>query len=434
MTRPPLTALALAFALSLLPLTPLPASATLAPPLPASEAASPYQTWSNGPPKGEGFFALAVWLQNPSRAERYKALGINTYVGLWRGPTAAQLDQLREAGMYVICHQNDLARSRADDPTIIGWMHGDEPDNAQSLGEGRGYGPPILPEVIVRDYEALRETDPTRPVFLNLGQGVAWDQWHGRGVRTNRPEDYPEYIQGSDIVSFDIYPATHSHPDVAGNLAYVARGVDRLVRWSEGRKIVWNCIEASRINHPENKPSPRQLESEVWMAIIHGSMGIVYFVHEWEPQFNESALLDDAELGPAVAEVNALITRLAPVLNGPTLEGAVAVEARPVAAEAADASGDGPAIRQVTDEDVAVLVKQRGEDLVLFAVEMRGRETEATLTLAVEDRPGPWTVEQILGDGGAPSRLEAGEGLKVRFSPWRPHIYRLRPAGQMGGE
>jgi len=29
-------------------------------------------------------------------------------------------------------------------------------------------------------------------VLLNLGQRVAYDQWIGRGARTNHPEDYVE--------------------------------------------------------------------------------------------------------------------------------------------------------------------------------------------------------------------------------------------------
>ena len=27
------------------------------------------------------------------------------------------------------------------------------------------------------------------------------------------------------------------------------------------------------------------------MSLIHGSMGLIYFVHEWKPKFNEWALL-----------------------------------------------------------------------------------------------------------------------------------------------
>src|SRR6187402_1134989 len=101
-------------------------------------------------------------------------------------------------------------------------VQNDEPDNAQPLGQNQGYGPPILPEKIVRKYEQMRAADPTRPVLLNLGQGVAWDNYIGRGVRRNRPGDYPEYIKGCDIASFDIYPACHDHADVKGKLEFVA--------------------------------------------------------------------------------------------------------------------------------------------------------------------------------------------------------------------
>ena len=124
--------------------------------------------------------------------------------------------------MPVICDQNDYALKHLDEKTIVGWMHGDEPDNAQSLPGGKGYGPPILPEKIIQDYGKIRSNDPSRPVMLNLGQGVAWDGWYGRGTRSNHPEDYAEYVRGGDIISFDIYPAVHDKPAVAGKLWYVA--------------------------------------------------------------------------------------------------------------------------------------------------------------------------------------------------------------------
>ena len=239
-----------------------------------TDAASPYARWKNGPPSDPAYFPIAVWLQNPKNAERYKAAGINLYVGLWRGPTTNQLAALQQAGMPVICSQNARGLENKDNPIIVGWMHGDEPDNAQSLGRGKGWGPPILPEVIVRDYEKIRGADPTRPVFLNLGQGVAWDNYIGRGVRRNHPEDYPAYLKGCDIASFDIYPVVHDHPDVAGKLEFVARGVQRLRQWTGGQKPVWNCIECTHIGNPSTKPTPQQVRSEVWMSLIHGSRGL----------------------------------------------------------------------------------------------------------------------------------------------------------------
>src|SRR5262249_42057798 len=135
--------------------------------------------YPKGLPRTPDSFPLAVWLQAPANAARYKAIGIDLYVGLWRGPTEEQLDALDRAGLRVICAQNERSLRFKDRPTIVGWMHGDEPDNAQSLGRGKGYGPPIPMAKIVEGYERIRKADPDRPVLLNLGQGVAWDGWHG---------------------------------------------------------------------------------------------------------------------------------------------------------------------------------------------------------------------------------------------------------------
>ena len=369
----------------------------------ATAPANPYAQWRNGPPHSADFFPIAVWLQNPRNAEKYKQAGINTYVGLWRGPTDEQLAELKNAGMKVICHQNKTALKYIDDPRIIGWMHGDEPDNAQSLGQGKGYGPPILPQKIMDDYCKIRQTDPTRPVLLNLGQGVAWDGWYGRGVRTNHPEDYAEYVKGCDIASFDIYPAVHDKPEIAGNLWYVAKGVERLVKWSEGKKVVWNCIECTRISNPDTKATPHQAKCEAWMSLIHGSMGLIYFVHEWQPRFNESALLSDPEMLSAVTAINHQITELAPVLNSPTIE------------DTASVSSSNEAV------PVAMMAKKHDGATYLFAVAMRGAKTMATFTLQHAESVN--TVEVI----GENRTINVKDGVfKDNFEAWDVHLYRTK--------
>lgn len=365
---------------------------------------SPYEQWSRGPGGGTGFFPIAVWLQNPTKAKLYRAAGINVYVGLWRGPTEEQLAQLKDAGMRLICSQNKVALAHLDDPTIVGWMHGDEPDNAQSLGSGKGYGPPIAPEKIVADYERIRAADPSRPVLLNLGQGVAWDGWYGRGVRTNHPEDYAEYVKGCDIASFDIYPVAHDEPEIAGNLWYVAHGVQRLKQWAQGRPV-WNCIECTRISNKEHKATPEQVRCEVWMSIVHGSMGLIYFVHEWQPKFDESALLTDSTMYEAVSRVNHRIAELAPVLNSPTV---------------ADGARAEPANAEVP---IATMVKKHGGAVYLFAVAMRRGQTRAKL--AIRDLPGRYAVE-VLDENRT---LESTDGaFEDDFKPWDVHLYRLTAA------
>jgi hypothetical protein len=368
---------------------------------PNPQVLSPYRPWTNGPSADPGFFPLAVWLQNPAKASSYRQAGINTYVGLWRGPTEAQLTALRQAGMKVICHQNELALRQRDDPTIIGWMHGDEPDNAQSLGSGQGYGPPIAPEKIVADYHRIRVADPTRPVLLNLGQGVAWDNWIGRGVRRNHPEDYPEYIKGCDIASFDIYPVVHDNPEVTGKLWFVARGVERLIQWSGSRTITWNCLECTRISNVNRKPTPQHVRAEAWMALIHGSRGLIYFLHQFKPTFREAALLDDPEMLQAVTALNRQITELAPILNSPTAPDAATVKCDP------------------PDASVAVLAKRHQGATYLFAVGMRDMAANATVTLAGD--VGDTTVE-VLGENRA---LPVQNGaFSDRFGPWDVHLYR----------
>jgi hypothetical protein len=366
----------------------------------AEPASSPASTqWKNGLPREEGYFPIGVWLQNPRNAARYRAAGINLYVGLWRGPTTNQLAELQQAGMSVICAQNRAGLENQNNPVIVGWMHDDEPDNAQSLGAGQGYGPPILPSSVLRDYERMRAADPSRPVLLNLGQGVAWDHYIGRGIRCNHPEDYPEYLKGCDIASFDIYPVVHDAPEVKGQLEFVARGVERLVQWTRGEKTVWNCIECTHISNPDVKATPAQVGAEVWMALIHGSRGLIYFVHQFKPTFNEAALLDDPEMLAAVTTLNRQIHELAPVLNSPSVrDGATAEAASPI----------------------AWMLKRHGNAIYLFAVNLRN-----------EPARGSWVVRGLAGDAEAELLSESRRvtvrngALADEFGPYAVHLYRV---------
>lgn len=385
---------------------------------------SPYARWSRGLPADPGFFPLAVWLQDPRNAPRFQEAGINLYVGLWRGPTQEQIDELKKHRMPVICDQNAWAIQHLDEEIIVGWMHGDEPDNAQDLRSGwpdlqradvqfsvdgsrfGPYGPPIPPSHIRADYARMAAVDPTRPVLLNLGQGVAWN-YYGRGVRSQHPEDYLEYVQGADIVSFDIYPARHERPEIQGQLWYVPRGVMNLREWTQDRKIIWNCIECNRAGFMAEKPTPEQVRAEVWMSLIHGSQGIIYFVHHFDP-FVEAGLLRDEELLAAVTALNRQILRLAPVLNSPTVE-------------VAEGSSDNP------DVPVALMAKQYQGDTYLFAVAMREGETAATFT--VKEMAGPRTVEVL--DEERTLTLENGR-FQDRFAPYQVHLYRIMETSRSG--
>lgn len=387
------------------------------PAAPAARADDYYAQWENGPPSTDDYFPLAVWLQaaTTSRINQYKAIGINLYIGLWDGPTESQLSALKNAGMQVICHQNATGLASPNNDVIVGWMQRDEPDNAQPDGSG-GYGPPVLPSVIAQRYQDMVTADPTRPVWMNLGVGVAWDGWWGRGVRTNHPEDYPLYIMGDasasppygpgcDIVSFDIYPYAMNDADSRYTPNdkgwYVPFGVERLVGWSDpATQRVWNCVECTNI-HGHDEATPHQVRYMVWSAIIHGSRGIVYFCHEFSP-FIEAGLLADPVMSAAVGELNAQITTLAPVINGPTVTGTVTAESSNPAAP------------------VDVLVKQHGDHLYVFAACMRDETTTATFTVSGIGLDGP---AEVIDEGR--SLPLSGGAFQDTFGPLDVHLYRV---------
>jgi hypothetical protein len=366
------------------------------------EPSNPYAQWKNGPPKDASFFPIAVWLQDPANAAKFKHAGINLYIGLWHGPTEADLAELKKHGMPVICGQTAVGLAHKDDPIIVGWMHGDEPDNAQDLPGGKGYGPPILPARIIKQYEDLRKADPSRPVFLNLGRSVAWDSFPDRGVRSKHDEDYPEYVKGCDIASFDVYPVANAAPSVQGRLDLVGLGVERLVKWSQGRKIVWNCIECTRISGT-TKATPKQVKAEVWMSLIHGSQGLVYFVHEFKPKFDECALLHDAAMLAGVTALNRQVEELAPALNSPTIKDALKVESSDQAVP------------------VATLVKKRGGATFVFAVAMKPGATEATFAL---NGLAAGAQVEVLGEN---RKIEPADGkFQDHFGDWDVHLYRIK--------
>ncbi|MBN2582858.1 MAG: beta-galactosidase [Planctomycetes bacterium] len=393
---------------------------------PQEQTAAPYAQWKNGLSRDANYFPIAVWLQAPSRAPQYKAAGINLYVGLWQGPTEEQLAELKKHEMPVICDQNEVGLKHIDDPIIVGWMHGDEPDNAQKFKEYwnsdkekikeawpelyasqrldtrdyTGYGPPVPPKWIIRDYEEIRRRDPSRPVMVNLGCGVAWEGFVGRGERTGKLEDYPEYIKGCDVVSYDVYPVTTGQ--LSSQLWYQAQGVGRLCTWTEGRKPVWNCLECTGMANVNIKPTPHQVKAQAWMAIIHGSRGLIYFVHQFNP-FNEAALLDDPEMLAGVTALNRQIQELAPVLNSATIADAVTV-----------ASSE-------PHTPVHAIVKRHDGATYVLAVSMYSRKTEAAFKAT--GLPAAAKAEVI----GEDRTIDVTDGgFKDAFEGHEVHLYRIK--------
>ncbi|HJZ86561.1 MAG TPA: hypothetical protein VKN99_15375 [Polyangia bacterium] len=360
--------------------------------LPWAGGASYYGRWSHGPPSDASFFPITVWLQTPSNALRYQQVGVNFFTGLWQGPTDQQLQTLAGAGMPTICDQGGVWQSHLNDTTIRGWLQPDEPDNAQPNGMG-GYDPCIPPSTIVAGYNTMNANDGTRPVMLGLGRGVADTSWVGRGTCTGRTDMYPMYAAGGDVLAYDIYPVNDGAP-----IEIVATGVDNLRMWSGYTKPVYQDIEASNINNT-TRPSPAQIRSEVWMAIVHGAEGIQYFCHRFAPTFSETDCLDDAPTHAAMTAINQQITQLAPVLNTPPIGNGVTTSA---------------------SQPVDTLLKRQGGATYLFAVEMRSGATTATFTLR---GLAPSASAEVLGENRS---IPVANGVfSDDFQSYAVHLYKI---------
>jgi hypothetical protein len=351
------------------------------------------------------FFPIAVWAQNPKNAAAYKENGINMYVSIHGGIDQEKLDFLKAADMKVITHQNDFGRMNLDEPLICGWMHGDEPDNARLNKTTNSYDPCIDPAKIIADYKKLKESDPSRPVYMNLGRGVAVTNWAGRGTCRGKTDMYrisnDGYLKGCDIASFDVYPVNSREEDVKDSLWYVAKGIDNLLEWSDYSKPVWCWIETTKISErAERKPTPAEVKSEVWMALIHGASGFGYFCHSFHPSTVDAALLHDKEMIEGVKAINEQVTSLAEVLNSPTTSGYATVKS------------------SVSSIPVDIMTKKHQDDNYIFAVSMRPGRTQAVFHVQEGKKV------EVIGENRK-IRIKKGK-FTDDFSGYAVHLYKVK--------
>jgi len=370
----------------------LPGSSGEPAPLPWFGGPDYHADWPRGYSPEPSYFPIGVWMQNPVNAARFAAVGVNHYMGLWQGPTEEQLRGARDADMPVVCEQQGVWRENLEERQIRGWLMQDGPDNAQELEDG-SYGPCIAPAETRARYERMAEADPSRPVVLLLGQGVAIPDWVGRGECTGRTEDYFGYAESADLLVNYTYPIANEHP-----IELVATGIRNLNEYARFEKPVFADIEASSIRGLP-RPTPRQLRAEVWMSLIHGAAGIQYFCHRMEP-FNETDCLDDAETADALGRINRELSALAPVLN---------TQSYALAPRSARA--------QVP---VHAVLKRLGAERYVLAAGMADGATSASFDLGGLSRGA--RVE-VLGEG---RDLVADDGaFEDDFAPYDVHLYRI---------
>ena len=374
---------------------------------PAAEAEPPeaftssyYARWANGPSPDPAHFPIGVWLQAPTKlkdgvvnAESYRRMGVNTFVGLHSWPPDREhLTALERAGITFIGggHQGPAEPRDAGSSAHVGHMLFDEPDmRGTEVEVGR----------VLATADAARAADPTRPVYVNFGKGVALPFYR------QQDDLMAEYARACDICSVDYYPINDEY-EPPGNKGIEAVGlaVDRLRRFTGDAKPVWAFVETTRIrDESPAAPTPAQARSEVWMALVHGARGIQYFAHSFAGnRLWDDALLYDQAMVRELTAVNRQVIELASVLNRPTVEGIVQV-----------ATAD-PAV------PVDVMAKRRGRTTWVFAIGGRPGATHATFTVEGAERGRV----RVLGEDRTLS-LRDGKFTDAFAADYQVHLYEI---------
>jgi hypothetical protein len=184
---------------------------------------------------------------------------------------------------------------------------------------------------------------------------------------------------------------------VKGKLEYVASGVDFLVKQATAQQHVWSILETTALD-PKRPVTPDELYTEVWMALIHGATGVVYFVHEWSGGFREDGVFRHPEIVREIADIDHTIAVLAPVLNGLT-------SSMPITVSSA--------------VPVDIMTREHDGYLYIFAVVMRNEATTAGFTI-----PGLGnSTATALGESRSVP-IESGI-LRDLFQGYGVHLYRV---------
>jgi hypothetical protein len=348
-----------------------------------------------------------------NNATNFKNIGVNVFVGLWAWPPdTGELSTLAAAGVDVIAGgTSDIATilSHPKANAVKGYQLYDEPDMPNTSA---GCSPPGSLQSMAT---AARSADPTRPVHINFGKGVAIPGWFigGANCSSNVDQQATSYLQSCDICSADYYAITdpYERPHCAPDCLWrYGATVDRVRALTNYQKPVWNFIETEDCcsRTAPTRPTAAQVKSAVWLSIIHGALGIEYFCHQfYDPVSHVSALITDACLVDATMAANlrtidAQIAQLAPVLNSPWISNGVQV------------------VSTTSGVPIDSMVKRYAGATYLFAIGGRAGAATGTFTVA---GVGAATA-QVVGEGRSISVVNGR--FSDRFTvDYQVHIYQI---------
>lgn len=262
--------------------------------------------------------------------------------------------------------------------------------------------PRARPAETLKEYRAIKASDPSRPVFMTVTGNFHphFEKWSDE----QRTSLYPAYLEATDVVGYDIYPIYGWNKPEWLPLVYDAT---RLLADMAGTKPVYAWIETSKGGQwtgpleRQKDVTPAHIRAETWMAICGGATGIGYFTHIWKPSYQQFGVPNENR--KALRDINDQITRLAPAILGRAPRRAATIQA------------DGEA-------KLAIMAREHDGSLYLFAVNFNERLVEAKATIAVELLPAG--SEVVVIDEGRTLRSAAGLFTDT-FSPLAVHLYRI---------
>jgi hypothetical protein len=162
-----------------------------------------------------------------------------------------------------------------DHPALLAWYIADEPD-------GRG-----LPADSLREtYKLIKELDPYHPVSMVISS----------------PRKTGEYREVTDIMMTDPYPVPN------GNIGDVKEYTGKVWSNSWPEEPVWTVVQAFGGNEWwEREPDAREVRAMTYLAIIHGSTGVQYFIRNSPNSFPKSTATwgECGTLATEIAELTA---------------------------------------------------------------------------------------------------------------------------------
>ncbi|MCR1160098.1 hypothetical protein NEK97_01325 [Paenarthrobacter sp. UW852] len=300
-----------------------------------------YAKFRAGLPAEESFFPIGVWLESvldKGNVTMDAEAGINTYVELTAN---SNVQLIRDSGMFALpAFPHDAAAGYTLSDEVDMWAG---PGDAPWTGKYPGEGSICSPDGTPCGYTIQRDRRASAPkgtmVYANYGKGVTF--WES-------DTEAAKFVRGlQDVVSADNYWFTD--PNICGKgeggaIADYTRDlnpqecrlaanygwtIDRLRELQDPTAMipVWAFVEnghpSGDVEGTKTITGP-ELRAAVWSSLIHGARGIIYFNHNFGgPCVTQHVIRDcGKDIVPTLRTVNKQITKLAPVLNAPFLDGA----------------------------------------------------------------------------------------------------------------